>query len=750
MSTSWKSLEDYVRGVAELRWSAICRPEHIDGVDFDGVVRVSADELVLIEITKERTLQKVRDDINKLLPTKVKLATQGLICRAFVVLEEEPTNSMVEAGKASHIGVMSAEAFERSFFDFESYNTLRVKLPFGSAVDSKTGENDPRNFIPVNYVEAVKHTRFTVDDIVTRLVRGAKIGLLGDYGAGKSRCVREVYSALCGKIREAGAFPIAVNLRDHWSSSNALEIIAGHLGNIGLSSSIDNVVRLLNSGHLILLLDGFDEIGAQSHDTRVDDRRALRRHAVRGIRDLITKSKAGILVTGRSHFFDSDEEMLQSLGLHGGRFDTLIVAAPDSFSLSEGQEYLKNLGVDIKLPAWLPRKPLVFQVLAELNVSDVTRLLSKEHGEFEFWGTFINAVCSRESRGVSNTIAPLTIKIILLDLAAKSRYSNVFLGRLSPRDIDDSYESAVGTSPDENGRQLLARMCTLGRIEPESPDRQFIDHNVIDVLRAEALVAQVLALVDSDTQKQWSQSLRLMGTIHAASLIYSFDLSQPAFSYLHKYGHTANTKKLGEIVSALVAFGNDRLDFHGLRLSHSELPYLNLTERVITNLTIQDSIVGLVTLNNCPITAKDGFRIDNSLLSLAAGVSDEAGLPDWISKTEVIEFNRLSNAARIKENPLLPQQKLLLAIVHKIFFQPGAGREEAALLKGGYGQQYSPKHVSAILRAMMRDGLIDRFKGDDGWVYTPVRRNAERMNRIRSELTLSEDPLWKEVTDLRN
>ena len=141
MGTSWKSLEDYVRGVAELRWNAQCRPEHIDGVDFDGVVRVSADELILIEITKERTLQKVRDDINKLLPTKVNLATQGLICRAFIVLEEEPTNSMVEAGKVSHIAVMSANSFERSFFDFESYNALRIKLPFGSAVDSKTGEN---------------------------------------------------------------------------------------------------------------------------------------------------------------------------------------------------------------------------------------------------------------------------------------------------------------------------------------------------------------------------------------------------------------------------------------------------------------------------------------------------------------------------------------------------------------------------------------------------------------------------------
>ena len=68
MTTNWKALEDYVRGVAALRWSVPCRPEHIDGVDFDGVCRISEDELVLIEITTERTLQKVRDDINKIKP----------------------------------------------------------------------------------------------------------------------------------------------------------------------------------------------------------------------------------------------------------------------------------------------------------------------------------------------------------------------------------------------------------------------------------------------------------------------------------------------------------------------------------------------------------------------------------------------------------------------------------------------------------------------------------------------------------
>lgn len=87
MATSWNTLEDHVRGIAELRWNAPCKPEHIDGVDFDGVVKVASDEIILIEITKERALEKVRNDINKIAPTKLRLATQGFVCRRVDVSE---------------------------------------------------------------------------------------------------------------------------------------------------------------------------------------------------------------------------------------------------------------------------------------------------------------------------------------------------------------------------------------------------------------------------------------------------------------------------------------------------------------------------------------------------------------------------------------------------------------------------------------------------------------------------------------
>jgi phosphoglucomutase len=132
------------------------------------------------------------------------------------------------------------------------------------------------------------------------------------------------------------------------------------------------------------------------------------------------------------------------------------------------------------------------------------------------------------------------------------------------------------------------------------------------------------------------------------------------------------------------------------------------------------------------------------------GVSGPAGMPSWVADTDIIYFDQLSNASAIKQSDISRQNKLLLAIIHKIFFQRGAGREEAALRKGGYGQEYSAKVVGKILTLLMREGVVDRHKGNDGWIYAPVRSATARMNKIRSELSLSNDSIWREVSEIKD
>jgi len=747
MAQTWVELENHARAIAELRWNSKCVEEHIDGVDFDGVIRISRDEIVIIECTVENNLEKVRADINKIAPTRMRLAASGVLCRGFIVLRDSPTRSMREAGEQQHITVCSISEFERDLFDFQAYVHLREKHQFGSAVDPTTGATDSRSFVPVEYVDTEKGRHLTIDNISDDLIQKKHIVLVGDYGTGKSRCAREVFSKLKQKSNQAGAFTLSINLREHWGSRTAIEILTGHLSSLGLSTSFDNIIRLYNSGNLILLLDGFDEVGAQTFDFRRENRTSIRRHALEGVRDLISKSKGGVLITGRSHYFDSDAELLSCLGLAQLNRSTKILKSPDDFTTEQGESYLRTIGIDASIPKWLPRKPLVFQVLGSIGKAEVASLLSKDFDQFPFWATFIQAVCRREAN-IHTTLAPSAVHAVLLELAQTARLNQEALGRLTPADISDAYERAIGNAPDDSGKQMLSRLCMLGRLEPESPDRQFIDRSILDILRGERLVMDIFQMKGALDGVPWKQSLGIKGTIYAANQVAMYDLEPHCLSFLSKFSNTAKPQQLAEIVSLLTLVGTEPMDFRAIQLLKTEIPIFHAGQREIKNISIRNSLITMLVLDNCKISDRSGVSIDSSLFSIVSGVSNPTGLPNWIKSSDVIEFERISNVSRIRDSHTDPSHKLFLSIIHKIFFQPGKGREEASLLKGGFGQKYDPKLIQEILKLLRNEGLVERFKGDDGWVYTPNRRHTDRMAKIMAELSLSEDKLWKEVGKL--
>jgi hypothetical protein len=67
MKASWATFEEKVRDIARLIWGRSAAPERIGGVAVDAVLHLDPRFTVLIEITEERTLGKVRDDVNKLI-----------------------------------------------------------------------------------------------------------------------------------------------------------------------------------------------------------------------------------------------------------------------------------------------------------------------------------------------------------------------------------------------------------------------------------------------------------------------------------------------------------------------------------------------------------------------------------------------------------------------------------------------------------------------------------------------------------
>ncbi|KPF91533.1 hypothetical protein IP86_24945 [Rhodopseudomonas sp. AAP120] len=94
-----------------------------------------------------------------------------------------------------------------------------------------------------------------------------------------------------------------------------------------------------------------------------------------------------------------------------------------------------------------------------------------------------------------------------------------------------------------------------------------------------------------------------------------------------------------------------------------------------------------------------------------------------------------------------PAQEILVTIIRKTFFQKGAGRKEEALLRGL--STFASKSTSTkIINILSREGLLESFRGSEGTVYTPVRSQTRRMQKILDELGSSEDPIWIEVSQL--
>ena len=60
---NWKELEKKVREIATFRWNCNAVTETIAGVKCDCVLKLSTDHWIVIEITKENNLTKVREDI---------------------------------------------------------------------------------------------------------------------------------------------------------------------------------------------------------------------------------------------------------------------------------------------------------------------------------------------------------------------------------------------------------------------------------------------------------------------------------------------------------------------------------------------------------------------------------------------------------------------------------------------------------------------------------------------------------------
>ena len=177
------------------------------------------------------------------------------------------------------------------------------------------------HYVPLDLVHRETGNLWKTEKICDDLVEGRSFTLLGDYGAGKSVTLWQIYCRLRRKYLTGKSviFPIYVNLRDHSGQNYPAEVLERHARTIGFEKP-SHLVRAWRAGYAVLLLDGFDEIAAFGIHGSWKDLREQRKRSVAAVRKFFSEApeKAGFCLAGRAHFFDSDEERHASLGLSPG------------------------------------------------------------------------------------------------------------------------------------------------------------------------------------------------------------------------------------------------------------------------------------------------------------------------------------------------------------------------------------------------------------------------------------------------
>jgi hypothetical protein len=126
MKPRWEKFEDQVREIASLIYARPCEPGRVAGNNIDGIIENDSSTRTLIEITVNCTLEKVRADINKLVLARNSLFGEGILSRALVVIDKEPTNAMLEGGDAGNVAVINHNQLAAQFIEYERYRHARM------------------------------------------------------------------------------------------------------------------------------------------------------------------------------------------------------------------------------------------------------------------------------------------------------------------------------------------------------------------------------------------------------------------------------------------------------------------------------------------------------------------------------------------------------------------------------------------------------------------------------------------------
>lgn len=677
--------------------------EMVDGRERDAIF-VNETSVVAFEFTQMRTKEKSEKDGKKLADLIVRLdSDQNHRYKSklgYFVTEHEPTAEQrgmidkIARDRRVPLKTMSISSLRGMLVDAEGYLSRRLEAPFGSTgfkfdgVSLGVGESQ--------YVEPIISSPHapdqTVNELADEVLAGQRVVVTGDFGAGKSALLEQVFLRLRKKFfrdKTAGPLPIHINLRDCDGLRTASEVLRRHAEEIGLPGTT-GLLPAWRSGNTVLLLDGFDEVIPTRWVGSVRDLQQVRWRALEAVRRLVEESPegTGVLIVGRAQYFADDDELLRALGIGRGR----KIAQLLDFDADRAARLLGS--GDTPIPAWLPSRPLLLRYLAVSGVMDRLATTSDDD-ESAAWVELIDLLAKREADRISS-VDPDRVRDLLSRIATLTRGADgagqVGQGLVSMEDMEQAFREVCGYEPEEEGQQLLLRLPGLARAEA-SNGREM--RTFVDGVLAHAAYGLDLAKYIATPFGEHPLRAAVSWTAQTSDLpprVASVALSRAEYPISH-VRQAINARLEHSNADAVMLDLFSVAELNGMDCQAGDGGYFR--ELLIASLTMapSSSFVAASHFQDCLIEVLDleavEFamqvpKLDRCVVDLVSGV---AAIPtEWAPRFLDCELEHFSAPAETTsglmalDRPL--EDRIALTVLKKVYAQAGSGRKESALSRG--------------------------------------------------------------------
>jgi len=746
--------ENEVRRIARLLWptAQYGGAAMEDNKERDGVFE--SDEFVhLVECTISRQKYKAEQDSEKLQKLAKRMGARHptkFVKGSFITLHEPTADQRSVFQKAQgRVVIVSFDQFRAKLIDGRSYLGLRDNYAFGSVRDPETGRaTTALDYVPLDILDSTAKLH-DVDSICGELLEGRHIVLLGDYGAGKSATMREMYFQLAARFRASKSlrFPVLLNLRDHHGQTEPVEALERHARRVGFAPP-ESLVRAWRAGMVTLLLDGFDEIATAGWAGKTKRLKDLRYRSMELIRSFVrdTPEATGLGLAGREHFFDGPREMVTALGVSQGF---------RRYSLSEFSEqqvtvFLGRAGWSEAIPEWVPARPLLLGYLASRNLLQETLEVEAGSGPAAGWNSLLERISGREAE-IEPGIDPGTVRRLVEHLATLARNSPGGVGPLPADRIATAFTDVCGYPPDDRGAVLLHRLPGLGGHSAEDGSRVFIDKDFAAAAQGGALFRYIESpFTEKLDAEHWQTALPELGIEVAAYRCAKAEFSSAKITAaLDRAVQQQRSDTLCADMCLVLAKRGESYAGPKIFVKDSLIPKLELgaSEADLSGIEFQDCIFGHLEYGVESEKSPRFVRCYFGLLEGRAGLRD---LPESTFVEPTVEAfenpAQTTNAILGLELPL--GTRVVLTILKKLYAQSGSGRRESAFIKGldPRAQQVVPAAV-VLLR---RRGFATRTKQGDQIVWLPTKSSTVRkraLGMLASPHT-SDDPLILESENI--